>query len=301
MNKHLICILGPTASGKTSAAIEVAQHFNTEILSCDSRQFYKEMHIGTAVPSPEELASVPHHAIQHISIHQPYSVGQFEQEGLLVLDHIFAKQDYAVMVGGSGLYAKAIIEGLDEFPDISPEVKQEVNDTPIDKLLQIIHTNDPSCYQTIDKQNPARLRRAAEVILQTKLPYSSFLAQEKKARPFTPHLFVIDWEREALYQRINQRVDFMIEQGLVSEVKLLFKYRHLNSLNTVGYAEIFNYLLEEYSLEEAVELIKRNTRRYAKRQLTWFRKQKDATWISPECFSERVIGEIEDLSKDVMS
>ena len=276
MNNFLINILGPTAIGKTALSIKVARHFNTEILSADSRQFFKEMKIGTAVPEEEELNAAPHHFIQHISVEDDYSVGDFEREAIEKLEGLFQEKPVVVMVGGSGLYVKAVKEGLDDFPEVDPEIRKNLNrhleTDGIDWLQQKLFILDPEYYKTADVQNPHRLIRALEICMETGKPFSSFLDQEKPERNFKTINIGLMAEREIIYERINKRVDIMIENGLVEEARKLYSKRELNALNTVGYKELFQHFEGKTDLETAIAEIKKNTRRFAKRQLTWFRK-----------------------------
>lgn len=282
-NKTLISIVGPTAIGKTALGIKLAQHFNTEIISADSRQFFKEMKIGTAVPNAAELAAAKHHFIQHISIEDNYSVGDFEREAILKLDELFKKHDVVIMLGGSGLYVKSLIEGLDYFPDVDPSIRESLNnefeERGIPNLQNKLKELDPEYYKVADVENPHRLIRALEICIGTGKPYSSFLNKEKNSRDFDVISIGLEAEREIIYDRINKRVDIMMEEGLLTEAKRLYPKRHLNALNTVGYKELFEYLDDNLSLEEAVAEIKKNTRRFAKRQLTWFRKDANITWF----------------------
>lgn len=284
--KHLIVIVGPTAIGKTSLAIEVAKHFNTEILSSDSRQFYKEMNIGTAVPSKEELSAVKHHFIQHLSVHQAYSVGEFERDAIAFINEFFKTHDALVMVGGSGLYEKAVTQGLDEFPEVDPGIRKQLNDEldlmGLTELQEELKEADPSYYQEIDIENPHRIIRALEIIRGTGKPFSSFLSKNTKKRDFETIKIGLTLERSKIYDRINRRVDIMMEDGLLDEVKDLYDLKGLNALNTVGYSELFNYLDEVWELDFAIAEIKKNTRRFAKRQLTWYRKEEHLTWFNPK-------------------
>ena len=280
---YLINIVGPTAIGKTSLAIQLANKFNTEIISADSRQFYKEMRIGTAVPSAEELQAAKHHFIQHISIKDNYNVGDFESDAIKKLDELFKNNKIVIMVGGSGLYTKSVLEGLDYFPEVSLEIRQELNlkleKEGLDSLQQQLHKLDPDYYKIVDLENPHRVIRALEVCISSGKPYSSYLNQPKKKRNFTAISIGLSAEREIIYDRINRRVDLMITEGLLDEAKALFPKRELNALNTVGYKELFSYLEGKDSLETAVSEIKKNTRRFAKRQLTWFRKDQEINWF----------------------
>ena len=282
-DKLLVAVVGPTAIGKTAMGIFLAKHFETEIISADSRQFFKEMEIGTAVPSKEELNQVPHHFVQHISIKDSFSVGDFEKEALNKLEDLFHKKNIAIMVGGSNLYVDAIIQGLDEFPEVNPELREKLNskfqEKGIGYLQEELQQRDPEYYQMVDLENPHRLIRALEVSITAKRPYSSFLKQKKQPRDFQ-HLYIgIDAPREVIYERINTRVDIMMEAGLLEEVRKLIPFRDLNALQTVGYKELFEYLDGNCSLEFAVSEIKKNTRRFAKRQLTWLRKNPDVLWV----------------------
>jgi tRNA dimethylallyltransferase len=286
-SKSLIVVTGPTAIGKTDLAIKIALNYGTEIVSADSRQFYKEMSIGTAKPTENETAMVRHHFVDSISIQESYSAGKFEAEALTTLDKIFEHQPIAVMVGGSGLFVKAVTDGFDVFPEVDPAVRENLNQTyakeGIAFLQSELRTLDPTYAMEVDLDNPQRIIRALEVSLSTGRPYSSFRATNtKNSRPFQTIKIGLDMERAQLYNRINKRVDMMIEQGLLKEVERLLPFRHLNALNTVGYSEIFDHLDGKISLDEAVERIKQNTRRFAKRQLTWFRKDPDIVWFHPE-------------------
>lgn len=281
--KYLIAIAGPTAIGKTAMAIALARLFQTEIVSSDSRQFFREMTIGTAVPDPEELEAARHHFIQHISIKDPYSVGDFERDALELLDQLFKTHDQVIMAGGSGLYADALIKGMDQFPDVNPEIRSNLNkmlkDEGIEILQNMLKEKDPEHYSNIDAQNPHRLIRALEICIGTGKPYSSFLNQPKPERPFTTIKVGLKADRELIYERINKRVDLMMAAGLLSEAEGLYPYKDLNALQTVGYKELFDYIDGKSTLEEAVEEIKKNTRRFAKRQLTWYRKDPDIQWF----------------------
>jgi tRNA dimethylallyltransferase len=279
----LIVIAGPTAVGKTAVAIELAQQLKTEIVSADSRQFYREMNIGTAKPSAEELTAAKHHFIGSLPISQNFSVGDFEKEGLAVLDHIFKYHDKAILVGGSGLYIKAICEGFDDLPVASPEIRErlnkEFNAQGIAYLQEKLIAVDPVYYAQVDLNNPQRLIRALEVFEATSKPFSSYRKAAINKRPFRCIKIGLELRREVLYQRINDRVDKMVDEGLVEEVQSLLPYRHLNALNTVGYSELFDYFDGKTDLKIAIDLVKQNTRRFAKRQLTWFRKDKEIKWF----------------------
>ncbi len=282
-SKFLISIVGATAIGKTKLSIELANYFKTEIISSDSRQFYREMNIGTAIPSREELQQVKHHFVQNRSIFEDYSVGEFERDALLLLDHLFSNHDVIVMVGGSGLYVDAVLNGLDDFPDVDPEIrlglKLELEEKGIKNLQERLRLLDFEASHKIDIENKQRLIRALEICLGTGKAFSSFLNIRNNDRNFIPIKIGITADREFIYDRINKRVDVMMQNGLLEEAKELYVNRNLNSLQTVGYKELFKYLDEKYSLSEAVSEIKKNTRRFAKRQGTWFRKDKDIKWF----------------------
>lgn len=279
----LIVVVGPTAIGKTKLAIDIAQNFDAEIISSDSRQFYQEMEIGTAVPSQEELAAIRHHFIQHISIVKDYSVGDFEREALEFIQEYFEKKEILVMVGGSGLYEKAVTQGLDNFPEIPAEIRtrlnQELSRFGLEKLQKELAEKDSMYFSKIDENNPQRVIRALEIIRGSGKTYSSFLNQKKKARDFDVIKIGLTAEREMIYERINQRVDVMMKNGLLGEVKKLYGFKALNALQTVGYRELFAYFEGEYDLNFAIEEIKKNTRRFAKRQLTWYRKDNLVQWF----------------------
>ncbi len=281
--KTLIIVGGPTASGKTAAAIALARHFKTVVLSADSRQFFREMSIGTAKPSADELAAAKHYFIDSHSITANFSVGDYEREVLTLLDKLFKVHDIVVMAGGSGLYIKAVAEGFDELPVAGEGVRERLNaeleTKGIAYLQQKLKNADPFYYEQVDKSNPQRLIRALEVFETTGKPFSSYRVSESKRRPFDIIKLALTMPREQLYERINRRVDIMAAQGLIEEVRSLLPYRHLNALNTVGYSELFDYLDGKTDLDTAIELIKQNTRRFAKRQLTWFRREKDIHWI----------------------
>jgi len=283
--KTLISIVGPTAIGKTNLAIEVAKHFQSEIISCDSRQFFKEMKIGTAVPSEEELAEVKHHFIQNISIHEKYSVGDFERDGLAFLDNYFETNDICVMVGGSGLYEKAITVGFDEFPEVDPKIREDLNNElaefGIEKLQEELQEVDPKYFEEVDIFNKQRVTRALEIYRASGLPFSHFRNQDLDKRPFNIIKIGLELPREEMYDRINLRVDMMMNEGLLNEAKNLFPLKDLNALQTVGYRELFDFFEEKITLDFAIEEIKKNTRRFAKRQMTWFKKDETVNWFSP--------------------
>ncbi len=297
MNSYLITVIGATAIGKTALSIKLAQHFNAEIISCDSRQFYKEMTIGTAVPSSEELAAAPHHFIQNKSIFDHYSVGQFEKDALKKLDELFLKNNIVVMVGGSGLYTNAVLEGFDDFPEIDTEIREKLNKQVENGELEILQNQlkelDLESYQTIEIENPHRLIRALEICIGTGKPYSSFKNKDKTKRNFIPIKIGLMADREIMYDRINQRVAMMLQEGLLDEAKKLVPHKELNALQTVGYRELFDYFDGKCTLEFAVEEIKKNTRRFAKRQVTWNRKDESIHWFDFKTAPSEIIKKIE--------
>lgn len=283
-NKHLIVLAGPTASGKTATAIKLAKALDAEIISADSRQFYKELSIGTAAPTAEELSQVKHHFVHNLSIEDKYDVADYEKDVLSFLKQYFKTKDIAVMTGGSGLFIDAVCNGLDEMPDISEEVRNRVTNMletdGLEGLQREVERVDNDYFQVVDKQNPRRLQRALEVYYQTGKPYSTLRQRNVAKRDFDIVKLAILWDRDKLIERINLRVDMMMQQGLLDEVKSVYPKRHLNSLNTVGYKELFDYLDGKCTLEQAVEQIKINTRQYAKRQMTWLRKNGDYQWFT---------------------
>jgi len=283
MAKTLISVVGPTAIGKTKLAIALAKEYQTSIISADSRQFFKEMKIGTAVPSLEELSTIPHYFIQHKSILELYSVGDFERDAIAIIEKLFQNNEVIVMVGGSGLYIDAVAKGLDNFPEVNPEIRINLNHKlkkeGIIALQEELKLTDPSYYKKVDSQNPHRLIRALEICIGTGKPYSSFLDKKKSKRPFEIITVGVEADRELIYDKINQRVDVMMNEGLLEEVKTLIPYKHLNALQTVGYKELFMYFEDQCTLEFAISEIKKNTRRFAKRQLTWFRKNDSTIWM----------------------
>ena len=298
MQKTLISIIGSTGIGKTKLAIEMAKHFGTEIISCDSRQFFKEMKIGTATPTDEELAQAKHHFIGHLSVQDYYSIGQYEEDALEKIEEIFEKNDFAVLVGGSMMYEKAVVEGLNDLPEANAENQEKLqkiwDEEGLEKLQEILKNLDEEYYNVVHKENPRRLLRAIDVIWQTGRKYSEIIAEPKHKRDFKVIRIGITAPREIMYERINLRVDKMLEKGLIDEVKSLTKYQNLVPLQTVGYTEIFKYLEGTWDLDFAVEEIKKNSRRYAKRQETWNRKVENVTWL-PYDYSEEQLHEI--LSK----
>lgn len=287
--KYLIIVIGPTAIGKTALSIKLAQSFGCEIISCDSRQFFKEMTIGTAVPSKEELDAAVHHFIQNKSIFENYTVGDFEREAISMLDKLYQTNNCAVLVGGSGLYVDAILKGFDSFPEIDPLIREEIisnyEKLGIGYLQQELEKLDKTYFDTISKenpqtlQNPQRLMRFVEVCIGSGKPYSSFLNQKKNTRNFTPILIGLEAERAEMYERINLRVDIMMQAGLLKEAKSLYPNKDLNALQTVGYRELFSYFDGDSTLDFAVEEIKKNTRRFAKRQMTWFKRTENVKWF----------------------
>lgn len=303
---YLITIIGPTAIGKTALSIQLAQHFGCEIISCDSRQFFKEMNIGTAVPNKEELAGAPHHFIQNKSIFENYSVGDFETEALLKLDELFDKNSIQIMVGGSGLYVDAVLKGFDEFPEINTEIREEINkkydELGIEFLQENLKKLDPDYYTKIEKenpqtlQNPQRMKRFVEVCIGSGKPYSSFIGKRKNQRNFTPIVIGLEADREIMYERINKRVDIMMADGLLEEAKKLYPNKELNALQTVGYRELFDFFDDKITLAEAVEQIKTNTRRFAKRQMTWFKRTENTNWFDFKTDSKEIINFIEETT-----
>lgn len=297
-NTYLITIVGPTAIGKTALSIQLANYFNAEIISCDSRQFYKEMNIGTAVPSKEELNAAKHHFIQNRSIFDKYSVGEFERDTLQLLSELFLKNNIVIMVGGSGLYVDAVINGLDDFPDVNPTIREQLNldlkENGIKSLQKQLKELDIETYQTIAIDNPHRIIRALEICIGTGKTYSSFKNKPKAPRNFKSIKIGLTSERQLIYDRINQRVDIMIANGLLEEAKNLHPNKELNALQTVGYRELFSFFDKEISMEFALKEIKKNTRRFAKRQLTWFKKDETINWFD---FKSEVASIIESIEK----
>lgn len=285
--KSLIVVCGPTAVGKTSLAIELAKKFKAEIISADSRQFYREMNIGTAKPTEEQLAEVPHHFVNNISIHnKSYSAGKYEYEVLEFLEKYFQEKEVAVMVGGSGLFINAVCSGFDKFEKEDDSqlwvTRRFLNSKELDWLQQEVERLDPEYYAIVDKKNPVRLKRALEIIYTTGKKYSEQRIGKKTERPFQIIKVGLSLPREILYERINARVDEMMKTGLLEEVKQLYLHKKLHTLNTVGYTELFDFIEDKISLEDAVALIKQNTRNYAKRQMTWFKKDDGIRWFQPE-------------------
>lgn len=281
--KNLISVVGPTGIGKTRLAIDLAKHFDTEIISCDSRQFFKEMKIGTAAPSEEELAEAPHHFIGNLSVQDYYSIGQYEEDALKKLNELFEKHDTVILVGGSMMYEKAVLEGLNDLPEAHAENQEKLQNIldseGIEKLQEILKELDPEYFAVVDVHNHRRLLRAIDVIWQTGRKYSEQIAVSQDSRDFKVIRIGIEAPREELYDRINRRVDIMMEKGLLEEAKGLERYKGLTALNTVGYSELFKYFDGEWDLNFAVSEIKKNSRRYAKRQLTWYRKADDIHYL----------------------
>ena len=290
--KTLIVIAGPTASGKTAFAIKMAKALNTVILSADSRQFYKEMSIGTAAPTEEELSQAKHYFVHHISIEDKYDVADYERDAMQLLDELFQTHDAVIMTGGSGLFIDAVCTGIDAMPDVEPEIREKVqklyDDGGLRALQNEVQRLDPEYYAVVDQHNPRRLQRALEVCYQTGKTFTSFRSGNAIQRDFDIKKYALLWDREALIERIDRRVDMMMEQGLLEEAKALYPKRHLNALNTVGYKELFAYFDGDCTLKEAVEQIKIHTRQYAKRQMTWLRKDTSYHWIMQEDFDDTV-------------
>lgn len=290
MAKTLVVLTGPTGIGKSDLAIRLAEQFKTEILSCDSRQIYKELSIGTAVPPAEDLGRVKHHFIQTHSISEQYNASRYEHEALEMLSSLFDSYDLLFMVGGSMLYIDAVCNGIDIMPDADPEIrtslKKQLNEEGLESLRILLKQLDPEYYNVVDLKNPNRLIHALEISIMTGKPYSSFRTNTRKERPFQIIKIGLNCDRHILHNRINKRVDRMIEEGLEQEAREFFPQRHLNSLNTVGYRELFSFMNGDTSKEKAIDLIKRNSRRYARKQLTWFRKDEKMHWFSPDQFEE---------------
>ena len=290
--RRLIVIVGPTGSGKTDLSIRLAQHFRAPILSTDSRQIYRGLPVGTAQPTAEQLAAVEHHFIASHELTDEVSCGRYEVEALACLERLFAEHDTVVAVGGSGLYIKALCEGMDDLPAVDPALRKLLNERlaseGIDVLAEELRALDPDYYAMVDRKNPARVLRGLEVSLQTGKPFSSFRTGERQKRDFQMVKIGITLPREELYDRINRRVDLMMDEGLEAEARAVYPHRALNSLRTVGYREMFDYFDGHCTREEAVELIKRNSRRYAKRQMTWFGRDEEVAWFTPRTFDEIV-------------
>ncbi len=286
--KTLIVLTGPTAVGKTDLSIQIAQMLGTHIISADSRQFYNDLKIGVATPSQNQLQIVKHYFIGHLSIGDYYNVSMFENQALKVLDSIFENSDFAIVTGGSGLYLDALCYGIDDLPDVNEEVRNELKlfykDNGIQGLRLKLKSIDPEFYQEVDIANPNRMMRAIEVFLITGEKFSALRKKTSKKRNFKTKMIILERERTEIFNRINSRVDVMIQQGLIEEALSVIKFRNTNALNTVGYKEIYEWIDNKCSLVQAIEKIKTNTRRYAKRQITWFKKYADAKWINPDDF-----------------
>ncbi len=298
MKNTLITIVGPTAIGKTALSIQLANHFKSDIISCDSRQFYKEMTIGTAVPEVNELAAAKHHFIQNRSIFEDYNVGQFERDALSKLNELFLKNPVQIMVGGSGLYVDAVLKGLDYFPEVDPKIREdltkELQEKGIKPLQEKLKELDLETYNSIAIDNPHRIMRALEVCIGTNTPYATFKNKPKTPRNFNSIKVGLTADREIIYNRINQRVDIMIENGLLEEAKNLYQNRNLNALQTVGYRELFSYFNDDFTQEFAISEIKKNTRRFAKRQITWFKKDLETLWFDYETDIKKITVSISD-------
>ena len=296
MKNTLITIVGPTAIGKTALSIQLANHFNSDIISCDSRQFYKEMTIGTAVPEPEELSVTNHHFIQNRSIFEDYNVGQFEKDALARLNTLFLKNPIQIMVGGSGLYVDAVLKGLDYFPKVNATIRENLNNELQENGLELLQNKlkelDLETYNTIAIDNPQRVIRALEICIGTNTPYSTFKNKPKSPRNFNSIKVGLKADRTVIYDRINQRVDIMLENGLQDEAKKLHQHKNLNALQTVGYRELFSYFDGEFTKEFAISEIKKNTRRFAKRQLTWFKKDTETLWFDYKTDINTIIQQI---------
>lgn len=305
--KYLITVVGPTAIGKTAMSIALANEYHCPIVSCDSRQFFKEMTIGTAVPNATELAAAQHYFIQNKSIYDSYTVGDYEKEALATLDKLFQTHDYVILVGGSGLYVNAVLKGFDSFPEIDPKIRKAVNDKYEQEGLAFLQNAlallDPDYYKTIANenpqtlQNPQRMMRFVEVCMGTNQPYSSFLNQEKVNRNFVPIIIGLEANRTLIYNRINQRVDIMLQEGLLEEAQKLIPHKTLNALQTVGYKELFDYFEGKTTLDFAIEEIKKNTRRFSKRQLTWFKRESKTKWFDYKILHKDVIDHINNKTK----
>jgi tRNA dimethylallyltransferase len=292
-DKFVVVVVGPTAVGKTDLCVNLAAHFKTEVVSADSRQFYKEMQIGTAKPTIEEQQGIPHHFVNSHSIAEEYNAGAYEQDALQLLNTLFKEHDVVIVTGGSGLYVRALCEGMDEMPETDPAIRAELTAKLETEGLELLLTQlkelDPEYYNQVDKANPQRVIRALEICLSSGQPYSSFRKSDKATRPFQTIKIGLTRDRQELYNRIDLRMDQMLQQGLLEEAKALYPFRAHNALQTVGYKEIFDYLEGKYDWEEAVRLLKRNSRRYAKRQLTWFTKHpEEYTWFHPQQWEEIV-------------
>ncbi len=287
--KTLVVLGGPTASGKTATAARLASHFNSEVISADARQIYREMKIGTAVPDPEELLGVPHHFLQTVSLKEDYNASRYESEVLALLEKLFTRHSLLFLAGGSGLYIDAVCKGIDDLPSHDPRLREQLAEEyrikGLEHILGRLKELDPVSYARIDLNNPMRVLKAVEVSLQTGRPYSAFLSRKPKERPFSIIRMALNPDREDLYKRINSRVDVMLEKGLEEEARQLYPLRGYTALKTVGYREFFRYFDGEISREEAIDLIRRNTRKYARKQITWFRKDQQYNWFLPDDFT----------------
>ena len=297
MNKFIISIVGPTGIGKTDLSLKLAAHFQTEIISADSRQFFKEIPIGTAAPNKEELALIPHHFIHNKSITENYSVGHYEKEVLDCIEKLHQKHDVLILIGGSGLYVKSVLEGLDDFPEVDPKIREQLNlELKTEGILALqkeLKAKDPKTYEKIDLENSHRIIRVLEICRGAGKPYSQFISKDKVKRGFTPISIGLDAARDIVYERINKRVDQMLKNGLLKEAQTVYKYKGLNALNTVGYKELFEYFADNWTLDFAVEEIKKNSRRFAKRQLTWFKKNKNTKWHDYQTTFEIILNQIQ--------
>ncbi len=284
-DKTLVVVAGPTGCGKTNLSIELAGHLQTEIVSADARQFYHELKIGTAAPTPPELALAKHHLAGHLSVYDYYNVSAYEQQAIAIINQLFKNHDFVLLTGGSGLYIDAVCKGIDDLPPVDPEIRKEVDQIfrhgGLQALRGFLKNADPVFYQQVDLANPNRMKRAIEVFLTTGKKISELRTHNPNSRPFKIKTVVVDRPRPELFGRINARVDQMVVNGLIEEAIGFFRLKHLNALNTVGYKEIFDWISGKYKLSEAVEKIKTNTRRYAKRQITWFKRYPDALWVHP--------------------
>ena len=302
MKNTLITIVGPTAIGKTALSIKLANHFKSDIISCDSRQFFKEMTIGTAVPSADELSAAKHHFIQNRSIFDAYNVGEFERDALAKLEDLFLKNPIQIMVGGSGLYVDAVLKGLDYFPEVDPKIREdltkELEEKGIESLQEKLQKLDIETYNTIALENPHRIMRALEICIGSGKTYSEFKNKPKEPRNFNVIKVGLTADREIIYDRINQRVDLMIENGLVEEAQNLHQHKELNALQTVGYRELFSFFEEDFTKEFAIAEIKKNTRRFAKRQITWFKRDEKTLWFDYKSDIEKIINEVENSIKN---
>jgi len=297
--KYLIIIAGPTGVGKTDLSIGIAKHFNSEILSCDSRQFYRELGIGVAKPTTEQMKEVKHHFVDNVSVTERYSIWQYEDDAIKLLDEYYKTHDIAVMCGGSGLYIDAVCNGIDLMPDPDPVIRQEVIDMYKEKGIEALRFElqriDPDYYATVDLKNPQRIMRGIEMTRQTGKPFSQFRTNIRQKRNFTPIKILVNTDRNVLYDRINRRVDIMVERGLVDEARSLMQYRDMVALKTIGYTELFDHFDGKTSLDEAIELIKRNSRRYARRQITWFHRNNEYVECEPD--AETILTEISERIK----